>query len=83
MQTKFVEANGLHFEVLEQGTGDKLAVCLHGFPEHAVSWRHQIPMLAEMGYRVWASISADTGAPPGPQKSQTMLCRISWTMWRR
>src|SRR5262249_57021008 len=54
MQTKFVEANGLRFEVLEQGTGDRLALCLHGFPEHAISWRHQIPVLAGMGYRVLA-----------------------------
>src|SRR5262249_53745068 len=43
MQTKFVEANGLRFEVLEQDTGVRLALCLHGFPEHAISWRHQIP----------------------------------------
>jgi alpha-beta hydrolase superfamily lysophospholipase len=48
------EANGLRFEVLEQGTGVRLALCLHGFPEHAISWRHQIPVLAGMGYRVWA-----------------------------
>ncbi len=54
IQTKFVEANGLRFEVLEQGSGDRLALCLHGFPEHAVSWRHQMPVLAAMGYRVWA-----------------------------
>ena len=49
-----VEANGLTFEVLEEGCGDRLALCLHGFPEHAVSWRHQMPLLAAMGYRVWA-----------------------------
>ena len=54
LQTKFVEANGLRFEVLGQGIGDRLALCLHGFPEHAISWRHQIPVLARMGYRVWA-----------------------------
>ena len=54
MRTKFVEANGLRFEVLEEGSGDRLALCLHGFPEHAVSWRHQMPVLAAMGYRVWA-----------------------------
>ena len=51
---RFVEVNGQRFEVLEQGSGDKLALCLHGFPEHAVSWRHQAPVLAELGYRVWA-----------------------------
>jgi pimeloyl-ACP methyl ester carboxylesterase len=54
MLTRFVEANGLRFEVLEEGEGDRLALCLHGFPEHAVSWRHQMPALAAMGYRVWA-----------------------------
>ena len=54
MKTIFVEANGLQFEVLEEGGGDRLALCLHGFPEHAVSWRRQMPVLAEMGYRVWA-----------------------------
>ena len=36
MQTKFVEANGLRFE--GEGSGDRLALCLHGFPEHAISW---------------------------------------------
>ncbi len=54
MRTIFVEANGLRFEVLEEGGGDRLALCLHGFPEHAVSWRHQMPVLAAMGFRVWA-----------------------------
>ncbi len=54
MRTVFVEANGLRFEVLEEGSGDRLALCLHGFPEHAVSWRHQMPVLAALGYRVWA-----------------------------
>ena len=54
MQTRFIDANGLRFEVLEEGTGDRLALCLHGFPEHAVSWRHQMPVLAGLGYRVWA-----------------------------
>lgn len=54
MQTRFVDANGLRFEMLEEGSGDRLALCLHGFPEHAISWRHQMPVLAGMGYRVWA-----------------------------
>ncbi len=49
-----VTANGLDFEVLTAGEGDRLALCLHGFPEHAQSWRAQIPVLADLGYRVWA-----------------------------
>ncbi len=54
MRTRFIDANGMRFEVLEQGEGDRLALCLHGFPEHALSWRHQMPVLAALGYRVWA-----------------------------
>jgi epoxide hydrolase 4 len=49
-----VAANGQEFEVFESGAGEKLALLLHGFPEHAISWRHQAPVLADMGYRVWA-----------------------------
>jgi len=54
IRTEFVEANGLRFEVDKCGTGDKLAICLHGFPEHSFSWRYQLPMLAEAGYEAWA-----------------------------
>ncbi|MGK2873290.1 MAG: alpha/beta fold hydrolase [Alphaproteobacteria bacterium] len=53
-RTEIVDANGLHFEVDMCGSGKKLALCLHGFPEHSYSWRHQLRMLAEMGYLVWA-----------------------------
>lgn len=49
-----VRANGLDFEVITAGSGDRLALLLHGFPEHAVSWRFQIPLLVRLGYRVWA-----------------------------
>ena len=56
ISTEFVTANGLRFEVDMCGdqSSNKLAICLHGFPEHAVSWRNQLPMLAELGYKVWA-----------------------------
>ncbi|MEO9601119.1 alpha/beta hydrolase [Parasphingorhabdus sp.] len=51
---QMVRANGLDFEVAMAGEGKKLALCLHGFPELHYSWRHQIPQLVEMGYKVWA-----------------------------
>lgn len=52
--TEFVAANGLTFEVDKCGSGDKLAICLHGFPEHSYSWRYQLPFLASLGYEAWA-----------------------------
>ena len=51
---RFVESNGLRFHVAECGSGDKLALCLHGFPECWYSWREQLPLLARLGYRAWA-----------------------------
>jgi pimeloyl-ACP methyl ester carboxylesterase len=49
-----VRANGIDFNVATAGAGHKLALCLHGFPESSFSWRFQIPLLAAMGYLVWA-----------------------------
>src|SRR3954469_2065681 len=54
IRTAFVEANGLTFEVDQCGDGDPLALCLHGFPECAFSWRYQLPFLASLGYTAWA-----------------------------
>ncbi|MDH4328775.1 MAG: alpha/beta hydrolase [Nitrospira sp.] len=49
-----VSANHLSFRVAVAGSGDRLLLCLHGFPESAVSWRHQVSPLAGAGYRIWA-----------------------------
>src|SRR5262245_10028014 len=51
---RFVRANGRRFHVAECGAGESLALCLHGFPETWYSWRHQMPLLARLGHRVWA-----------------------------
>jgi pimeloyl-ACP methyl ester carboxylesterase len=50
---KFVQANGLRFAYLEQGTGP-LVLLLHGFPDTASTWSHQLPALAAAGYRAVA-----------------------------
>jgi pimeloyl-ACP methyl ester carboxylesterase len=54
LDSTYVRANGLRFHVLGEGQGDRLALCLHGFPELGYSYRHQLPMLARLGYRAWA-----------------------------
>jgi len=54
ISTTFVSANGLRFEVDQCGSGDQLALCLHGFPECSFSWRYQLPLLARLGFTAWA-----------------------------
>lgn len=68
IKIEFIQANDLSFEVYSCGTGDKLALCLHGFPEHAFSWRYQIPLLAQLGYKVWAPNLRGYGKSSKPQE---------------
>jgi pimeloyl-ACP methyl ester carboxylesterase len=49
-----VPVNGVELEVFEAGrhNAGKPVVLCHGWPEHAFSWRHQMPALAAAGYHV-------------------------------
>ena len=49
-----VPVNGVELEVFEAGrhnAGKPIVLC-HGWPEHASSWRHQVPALVAAGYHV-------------------------------
>lgn len=49
-----VTVNGIDIEVFESGTenkGNPIVLC-HGWPEHAYSWRFQIPALVNAGFHV-------------------------------
>jgi pimeloyl-ACP methyl ester carboxylesterase len=48
-----VRANGLEFGLLAAGSGP-LALCLHGFPDTAHTWRHLLPALAGAGFHAVA-----------------------------
>jgi pimeloyl-ACP methyl ester carboxylesterase len=48
-----VATNGIELDVAEQGEGRPVILC-HGFPELWYSWRHQLPVLADAGYRAVA-----------------------------
>ncbi|SDE19673.1 alpha/beta fold hydrolase [Limimaricola pyoseonensis] len=53
-QARLIAVNGVRLEVFEAGrenAGNPIVLC-HGWPEHAFSWRHQIPALAAAGYHV-------------------------------
>lgn len=68
IRTVFVKANDMEFEVFTCGTGDKFALCLHGFPEHAFCWRYQLPFLARLGYTAWAPNLRGYGRSSRPKK---------------
>jgi pimeloyl-ACP methyl ester carboxylesterase len=64
---RFVAANGARFHVAEAGTGP-LVILLHGFPQFWWAWRHQLPALAEAGYRAVALDLRGYGASDKPPR---------------
>jgi pimeloyl-ACP methyl ester carboxylesterase len=55
MDQRTVTANGLEFAYLESGPPDgPLALCLHGFPDSAHTWRYLLPELAAAGFHAVA-----------------------------
>lgn len=66
---RFVPANGGRFHVATAGPDDRdapLVLLLHGVPELWWAWRHQIPALADAGYRVAAMDLRGAGASDKP-----------------
>jgi len=51
-QPTLVPVNGVELEVFEAGRHGRPVVLCHGWPEHAFSWRHQVPALVAAGYHV-------------------------------
>ena len=46
-----IDANGVALYAEEQGSGTPVLL-LHGFPDSGRLWRHQVPVLADHGFRV-------------------------------
>jgi pimeloyl-ACP methyl ester carboxylesterase len=65
-EPRIIRANGLDMAVYEQGTGSPV-VLLHGFPELAYSWRHQLPVLAGAGFRAIAPDQRGYGFTTAPE----------------
>jgi pimeloyl-ACP methyl ester carboxylesterase len=55
MEQRVVTANGVQFTYFEMGPADgPLALCLHGFPDSAHTWRFLLPELAAAGFHAVA-----------------------------
>lgn len=64
-----IDVNGITLEVFEAGqenAGRPIVLC-HGWPEHAYSWRHQIPALVAAGYHVIVPNQRGYGRSSGPE----------------
>jgi pimeloyl-ACP methyl ester carboxylesterase len=71
---RHVQANGLRFAYLEEGTGP-LVLLLHGFPDTAHTWDHVRPRIAAKGYRVvspWMRGYAPTEIPARDADLETL-----------
>lgn len=60
-----VTVNGVSLHVVDEGEGPAV-VLLHGFPDSAALWRHQIPRLVHAGFRVIAPDLRGFGASDRP-----------------
>ena len=67
VRERTVSTNGVELHVLEAGEGFPI-VLAHGFPELAYSWRHQIPVLADAGFRVLAPDQRGYGRSTRPDQ---------------
>ena len=65
LRRRTVETNGIRIHLAEQGTGPLVLLC-HGFPESWYSWRHQLPALAEAGFRAVAPDMRGYGQTDNP-----------------
>jgi pimeloyl-ACP methyl ester carboxylesterase len=55
MEVQRITAHGIDFAYLSDGPPEgPLALCLHGFPDTAHTWRHLLPRLAEAGFHAVA-----------------------------
>ncbi len=67
LDRRSVQTNGIELSSVEAGPGSgPLVVLCHGFPELGYSWRHQVPVLADAGFRVVVPDMRGYGASSHP-----------------
>jgi pimeloyl-ACP methyl ester carboxylesterase len=62
---RYARINGIRMHFVEQGAGTPVILC-HGFPHFWFSWRHQIPVIAQAGWRVIAPDLRGMGQTDAP-----------------
>jgi pimeloyl-ACP methyl ester carboxylesterase len=73
-----VDLGEVTLSVVDTGGPGRPVLLLHGFPDRAAMWRHQVPALAAAGYRVIAPDLrgfGDSSRPEGPEAYRMPLVR--------
>jgi len=71
---QMISLGDVELEVFQAGEGGIPVVMAHGWPEHAYSWRHQVPALAEAGYHVIAPNQRGYGRSSRPEAVEAYDC---------
>jgi pimeloyl-ACP methyl ester carboxylesterase len=66
-----IPTNGIELSVHDSGGDGPVVLLLHGFPELAYSWRHQIGPIVDAGFRVLAPDQRGFGRSDAPDDAQT------------
>src|SRR5262249_20111840 len=77
LATGQVKANGVTFHYLEMGRGP-LVLCLHGFPDNALTYTALLPVLAQAGFRAVAPFMrgyAPTSPAPDGRYQSVLLAQ--------
>ncbi|MCP3910309.1 MAG: alpha/beta hydrolase [Actinomycetia bacterium] len=61
-----IHGNGINIHYVSKGEGPLVVFC-HGWPESWYSWRHQIPAVADAGFRAIAMSMRGYGGTDAPQ----------------
>lgn len=69
-----VAANGARFHIAEMGEGP-LVLLLHGFPQFWWTWRHQLPALADAGFR---AVAMDLRGVGGSDRTPAATTPPTW-----
>jgi len=75
LEPHFADVNGLRMHYVSAGEGPTV-ILMHGFPDTHEIWRHQIPALAQAGYRVIAPDMRGYGKTDAPASTEAYAMRF-------
>ena len=72
---EMIDLGEIELEVFQAGQGGMPVVLAHGWPEHAFSWRFQVPALVAAGYHVIVPNQRGYGRSSQPADVDAYACR--------